>query len=83
MSTTKFNGRENLTKYAFWLGPLRPTDKENQVTMYKEYCVRCIPTLLLRNGKDPNRYQIKKEDPDRYQREKQDPDQKGLDQQHC
>ncbi len=44
-----------------------------------------IPTLPLKNGKDPNQYQIKQEDLDRYQREKQDPepDQKGLDLQHC
>jgi hypothetical protein len=27
---------ENLTKYAFWLGPVGPTDKENQVKMYKK-----------------------------------------------
>jgi hypothetical protein len=31
MSTTKLIGGENLTKYAFWLGPVGPTDKENQV----------------------------------------------------
>jgi hypothetical protein len=29
----KINWRENLTKYAFWLGPVGPTDKENQVKM--------------------------------------------------
>jgi hypothetical protein len=40
MSTTKLTGRENLTKYAFWLGPSGPTDKENQVKMYKKYCLR-------------------------------------------
>ncbi len=34
MSTTKFTGRENLTKYAFWLDHCGPTDKENQVKMY-------------------------------------------------
>jgi hypothetical protein len=31
MSTTKLTGMENLTKYAFWLGPVGLTDKENQV----------------------------------------------------
>jgi hypothetical protein len=36
MSTTKLPGRENLTKYAFSLGPAGPTDKENQVKMYKK-----------------------------------------------
>jgi hypothetical protein len=28
MRTTKLTGRENLTKYAFWLGPAGLTDKE-------------------------------------------------------
>jgi hypothetical protein len=37
MSTTNLTGRENFTKYAFWLGPVGPTDKENQVMMYKKY----------------------------------------------
>jgi hypothetical protein len=47
MSTTKLTGRENLTKYAFWLGPIRPTDKENQVKMYNKYCFsyRRIPNV--------------------------------------
>jgi hypothetical protein len=36
MNTTKSTGRENLTKYAFWLGPVEPMDKENQVKMYKK-----------------------------------------------
>jgi hypothetical protein len=36
MSTTKLTGRENFTKYAFWLGPVGPTDKENQGKMYKK-----------------------------------------------
>jgi hypothetical protein len=36
MSTTKLTGRENLTKYAFWLVPIGPTEKENQVKMYKK-----------------------------------------------
>ncbi len=33
MSTTKLAGRENLTKYAFWLGRGGPTVKENQVDL--------------------------------------------------
>jgi hypothetical protein len=37
MSTTKLTGRKNLTKYVVWLGPVEPTDKENQVKMYKKY----------------------------------------------
>jgi hypothetical protein len=37
VSTTNLTGRENLTKYAFWLGPVGPVDKENQVEMYKKY----------------------------------------------
>jgi hypothetical protein len=36
MSTTKLTGRENITKYAFWLGSVGPTDKENHVKMYKK-----------------------------------------------
>jgi hypothetical protein len=36
MRTTKLTGRENLTKYAFWLGPFGCTDKKNQVKMYKK-----------------------------------------------
>jgi hypothetical protein len=35
MSKKKLTGREYLAKYAFWLGPGGPTDKENQVKMYK------------------------------------------------
>jgi hypothetical protein len=53
MSKTKLTVRENLTKYAFCLGPVGPIDKENQVKMYKKYCFR------FKNGKDP--------DPDPYQ----------------
>jgi hypothetical protein len=34
MSTTKLTGRENLTMHAFCVGPVGPTDKENQVKMY-------------------------------------------------
>jgi hypothetical protein len=36
MRTTKLTGRENLTKNAFWLGPGRPIDKDNQFKMYKK-----------------------------------------------
>ncbi len=68
MNTTKLTGRENLTKYTFWLGPVGPTDKENQVRVYMS---TVLGTLPLWNGKvekhDP--------DPDRIQSEKQDPDQ--------
>ncbi len=53
MSTTKLIGRENLTKYAFWLGSVGPTDKENQVKMYKKHQFRYI-TLLKRQGSGSN-----------------------------
>ncbi len=33
LMSTKITGRENLTKYAFWLSPVGPTGKENQVKM--------------------------------------------------
>jgi hypothetical protein len=52
------------------LGPVGPTDKENQVKMYKKYHLGTLPVW---NGEDPDPYQI----------EKQDPDQKCLDPQHC
>ncbi len=71
MSTTKLIGGENWTKYAFWLGSVRPTDKENQVKMYKKYYFRYITSL---KWKGPDTYQIEKQDPDPYQIEKQDPD---------
>ncbi len=45
MSTTKLTGRENLTKCAFWLGPGGPTDRENQIKMYKKYCFMYITSL--------------------------------------
>jgi hypothetical protein len=35
MSRIKLTWRENLMKYAFWLGPGGHNDKENQVKMYK------------------------------------------------
>jgi hypothetical protein len=38
MGTTKPTERENIKyRYAFWMGPGGPTDKENQVKMYKKY----------------------------------------------
>jgi hypothetical protein len=43
MSTTKLTGRFN--KVCFWLGPVGPTDKENQVKMYKK--VLFLGTLAL------------------------------------
>ncbi len=89
-------GRENLTNYAFWFGLDGPTDKENQVKMYKKYCLGTLlfETVRIRiriKKSDPDPYQIEKQkqDPDlnRYQSEKQDldpyPYQKGLDPQHC
>ncbi len=33
--SVSYSGRENLTKYAFWLGPVGPTDKENLVKRTK------------------------------------------------
>jgi hypothetical protein len=45
MSTTTLTGRGNLTKYAFWLGAVGLTEKENQVKMYKKYCFRFIASL--------------------------------------
>jgi hypothetical protein len=46
--------------------------------------INALGTLPLRNGKDPDPYQIEKQDLDPYQSEKQDPDpdQKGLDPKH-
>jgi hypothetical protein len=54
MSTTKLTGRENLTKCAFWLSPVEPTDKENRVKMYKS---TVFVTLPLCNIKDRHPYQ--------------------------
>ncbi len=51
MSTITLTGRENLTNYTFWLGPLGPIDKENQVKMYKKNFFRYI-TVPLGIGKD-------------------------------
>jgi hypothetical protein len=43
--TTKLNGKENLTKKTFCVGPVGPTDKENQVKLYEKYCFRHITSL--------------------------------------
>ncbi len=43
--TTKITRRENLTKYTFCVGPVGPTDKENQAKIYKKYCFRYITSL--------------------------------------
>jgi hypothetical protein len=67
-TTKKLTGKENLTKYAYWLGPVGPTNKENHVKMNKKYCFRYLfETVRIRIG-------IKHLDPDLYQ--------KGLDPQH-
>jgi hypothetical protein len=44
MSTKKVTRRENLAKYAFWLGPVGPIGKENQLKMYKKNCFRYMTT---------------------------------------
>jgi hypothetical protein len=88
MSKTKLTGRENLTKCAFCLGPVGPTDKGNQVKMYKKYFF--LGSHPLWKSKDPDPYQtvvvsrsvsnsrikirIKQSDQDPYRIEKQDPD---------
>jgi hypothetical protein len=41
--TTKLTGRENLTKNTFRVGPVGPTDKENQVKMYKSTVLDTSP----------------------------------------
>ncbi len=74
------------------MGPFGPTDKENQVKMYKKstvlgtvhYCFQMVRIWIRIKQSDPDTYQIKKQDPDPYQSEKQDPYpyQKGLDPQH-
>jgi hypothetical protein len=75
MSITKLTSRENLTKYASWLGLVGPPDKENLVKMYTKYCFIEMVRIRIR---------IKQSDLDPYQIEKQDPApyQKGLDPQH-
>ncbi len=67
------------SKYALWLGPFGPSDKENQVKMFKS---TDLGTLSLWNGKGRDPYQTVgsgsisnwKADPDSYQIEMQDPD---------
>jgi hypothetical protein len=77
--TTKLTGREKLTKNTFCVDPVGPTDKENQVKMYKSrYCFRYISSLQRQGIRirieesDPDPCQIEKKDP--YQSKKQDPD---------
>ncbi len=45
MSPAKLPVRENLTKYACWLGHGGSTDEENQVKMNEEYHFRHITAL--------------------------------------
>jgi hypothetical protein len=49
-STTKLTGRENLTKNTFCVGPVGPNEKENQVKMYKKYCLRYITSGSMSNS---------------------------------
>ncbi len=51
------------------MGPFGPTDKENQVKMYKKYHFRYITPL-----KQWIRFRIEQSDPDPYQIENHDPD---------
>ncbi len=71
MRTTKWTGREHLTKYAFWLGPAKPTDKENQVNMYEKYL---LFEVHLPFWKIRIQIHIKQSNPDPYEIDKQDPD---------
>jgi hypothetical protein len=43
MSTTKLTGRENLPRNNFCVGPVGPTDKENQVKLYKSTVLGTLP----------------------------------------
>jgi hypothetical protein len=55
--TKKLTGRENLTKNTFCVGPVGPTDKENQVKMYKKYCFWYISSMKRQesgSGSIPN-----------------------------
>ncbi len=73
------------------MGPVGPTDKENQVKMYKKstvlgtYLFETVRIRIRIKQSDPDSYKMEKQDPDPYQSEKQDPDpyQKCLDPQHC
>jgi hypothetical protein len=79
MSTTTLTGRKNLTKFSFWLGPVGPTEKENQTKMYKKYLLFKVQYLfetarirIRIKQSDPD--QIENQDPDPFQSEQQDPD---------
>jgi hypothetical protein len=41
MSTTKLTGGENLTKYAFWFGPVGPT------VLTRKLKLRCVKSTVL------------------------------------
>ncbi len=80
---------ENFTTHTLRVGPVGPTNKENQVKMYKKYHLRYLynlfETVRLRiHIKQLDPYQIEKQDPNPYQSKRQDPDpyQKGLDSPH-
>jgi hypothetical protein len=66
------NWKENVSKYAFCLGPVGPTNKKT------------VRIRIRVKQSNPGPYQIEKQDPDLNKREKKDPDphQKGLDPQH-
>ncbi len=42
-STKKLKGRENLTKNTFCVGPVGPTEKENQVKVFKSTVLGTLP----------------------------------------
>jgi hypothetical protein len=54
--STKLTGRENLTKYASWLGPGRPHKKNPS----RDVCIKStvVGSSALWNGKDPDPYKI-------------------------
>jgi hypothetical protein len=90
MGTTKLTGRENLSTYACYLASRGPTDKENQVKMYKtlfyvHYIFETIRIRIRVRKWDPIPYQSKKCDPDPDRNEKPDPEpyKNVLDPQHC
>jgi hypothetical protein len=73
------------------VGPVGPTDKENQVKVLKStvlgigtvhYLCETARIRTRIKRPDPDPYQVVKQDPDPCQIEKPDPDQKGLDPQH-
>ncbi len=59
-SKTKLSGRENLTKYAFFLGPVGPTDKENQVKMIKSTVLGTTVRIRTNQLKSRIRIHIKR-----------------------